>query len=491
MARRTAVLRKDLLWPKMGYRPNPAQEKVHASRKRHRANAAGRRTGKSFCGGRELMPLAMQAYHNRHLLRELGIRMEGWIVGPHYTDSEKEFRVFYNDCRRLRMPFDQPGTYYSKQDMSVSLWDGAFILHGKSGAKPETLVGEGLHFVLMGEAAKMKDSVWHRFIRPTLADFQGRSLWNTTPEGRNWFYTDIWLPGQDPSDPEWQSWRHPSWVNNHVYRTPTTQEAVNRLKAAIEAGYTDKRDLFHRFAKTVDTEIISLAVDLTSEAFAQEIECSFTDKVGRVFKYWNEEHHVQDVPYNPDWPLYIATDYGYVDPNVALFIQTGPFGEVRVIAEYYRTQRTREEFRDDVLKDERLGRLVQYARGLFPDPEDPAATITLSEGWKVPVMGGTGGLLQDRLDAIQQALRPRNAHLPYGHPERIPSLIFDRSCLNAQREMDAYSWPTRRKDSTKTRDAPLDRDNHVPEALGRFYAGHGDHGGVVVVGRGRATRRTA
>lgn len=470
---KTGTLSVEALWRELHYRPNIAQQKVHSSRARHRVNCAGRRTGKSVSGGRELMPWAIQARAMKPILEEMGVRAEYWIVGPNYTDSEKEFRVFYNDCRRKGMPFDKPGTYYDpKGNMSVSLWGGSFILHAKSGAHPESLVGEGLHGVIMSEAAKLKEAVWQRFIRPTLADFVGESVWNTTPEGKNWFY-DIYQAGQDPNQPEWASWRHPSWVNTHVFRKHTTAEDVQVMKRLLLNSATSDEELA---ALNVDPEIIAMARDLTPEAFAQEVEASFSEHVGRVFKAWDDDYHVADLPYNPEWPLFIATDYGFVDPNVALFIQPGPFGEVNVIAEYYRTHRTTEEFATDVLNDGRLGWLVTKAKAIFPEPADPGATKTLSEYWQVPIASGTQSEIVPRLRAINAKLRFKSPHLPWGHPERVPYLRFDRTCTYGRYEMDAYRWPERKKEartSTGHSEVPQDKDNHVPEALGRFFTGYG------------------
>lgn len=477
-------------WRQLDYRPHSAQKKVHASTARHRVNAAGRRTGKSTGAGKELMVGALEAYANRSTLEELGIRHEEWIVGPNYTDSEKEFRVFYNDCKKQGFPFDRPGTYYTKGEMSISLWDGNFILHGKSAAYPETLVGEGLHRVVMAEAAKMKESVWERFVRPMLADFGGESLWNTTPEGKNWFY-DIWQAGLDPLNIEWESFRHPSWSNRRVFRKRTTRQGVTDMLDLIDAGHFTPTILE---SMDVDPEIAAMAVDLTRAAFEQEIGCSFVQMAGRVFKNWDEEIHVADLSYRPDWPLWIATDYGYTHPNVALFIQMGPFGEIHVIGEYHRTHRTDTEFAEDVLSDPVLKFYVPYALGLYPDPEDPGATRVLSERWKVPASGGTGGELKPRLQAIELALRVKNRHLPYGHPERLPRLRVDRSCKELIKEMDAYSWPDKRTSATDKRinskksDRPLDKNDHGPEALGRWFAGHLGVGGTARISDARVSR---
>lgn len=489
---KTVHLSKLRLWKELGYRPNLAQRKVHRSRTRHRVNCAGRRTGKSVSGGREMMPWCLTARAMKPMLDEIGVRAEYWIVGPNYTDSEKEFRVFYNDARRLGMPFDKPGTYYDpKGNMSVSLWGGSFILHAKSGAHPESLVGEGLHGVVMSEAAKLKESVWQRFIRPTLADFVGESVWNTTPEGKNWFY-DIYQLGQDPHQTEWESWRHPSWVNTHVFRKQTTPEDIAQMKLILERDVSGAEEATLACLQ-VDPEILAMARDLTPEAFAQEVEASFSEHVGRVFKRWDEDKHVADLPYNPSWPLFIATDYGYVDPNVALFIQPGPHGQIHVIGEYYRTHRTPEEFAYDVLNDSRLSWLVKNAKGIYPEPADPGATETLCQKWGLPAFGGTQSPLKPRLEAIEKKLRHVNPHLPWEHEERIPLLRFDRSCKYGRYEMDAYKWPDKRRGlGPNGTEVPEDKDNHVPEALGRFFAGHGLIEGTAAVvsdAFGRAGRR--
>src|SRR3982751_2504196 len=138
------VLVKDRVWPGLRYRPNSVQEQIHASLTRNRVAAAGRRVGKSTCGGHELTVEACRAYFQRQRLEDLGQRAEYWIVGPTYTDSEKEFRVLYNDCTRLKLPFDRPGTYYDKRsgDMILSLWNGRFLVGAKSSQYPERLVGE-------------------------------------------------------------------------------------------------------------------------------------------------------------------------------------------------------------------------------------------------------------------------------------------------------------------------------------------------------------
>lgn len=441
---------KDKIWPALGYVPTPPQRVIHADTARFQVNSMGRRTGKSTAGGHELVPEAYRAYFNRNRLEELGIRMEFWIVGPNYTDAEKEYRVFYNDCRRLKLPFDKPGTYYDSRsgNMQVSLWDGRFMLKGMSAAHPDALVGEGLFGVIMAEAAKQKMSVWDKYIRPTLSDFQGWGKFNSTPEGKNWFY-EFWQRGQDPAEEEWSGHRFPSWMNTRIY--PLGRQ---------------------------DPEILSLERGLTEEAFKQEIGADFAEYVGRVFKDWDEEIHVRDLRFRPDLPVYIATDYGWTNPNVALAIQTDVWDNVYILAEYYETGRTEQEFADDLKDHPVLGPLCRAARELYPDPEDPSASAVLARTLQLSIRGNTGGLRKHRINAIRKWLKTVNLHLEPGHPDRVPKLFVDRKCKNVIREMEAYRYPENRSEVKDNPEDPLKKDDHTPEALGRFFAGKYGNAGI-------------
>jgi hypothetical protein len=457
------VISKTQLWPKIGYVPNRAQRVMHADHHRFQVTAAGRRTGKSTAGGHDLLPEAYRAYLHRAALTERDQRMEYWLVGPQYTDSEKEFRRFYNACKRLKMPFDKPGTYYDQRggDMQVSLWGGRFMVTAQSARYPEHLVGEGLSGVILCEAAKMKKLIWEKYLRPTLADFRGWGKFTSTPEGRNWFY-DLWRIGQNGTDPEWSSHRFPSWANEMIF--PLGRE---------------------------DPEILSMMKGMSEELAKQEIAAEFSAYVGQVFKDWDEEWHVRaSAEYRPEWPLYLATDYGWTNPSVALFIQVDPFDRVQLIDEYYQTHRSPEEFAADLLSGAQSAQhpsLIARATHLYPDPEDPGASHALAEKLRLKIMGNTGGEIKPRLELIRKWLKDENPHLDIRHPDRRPKFVAHPRCHNFIREMDAYRYPATAGEQHATQpEKPLKQDDHCPEALGRFFAGH--YGAGAVRGSARVRR---
>lgn len=413
--------------------------------------AAGRRTGKSHLGGNELVPEALLTYTMRSALEDAGVRREFWIVGPEYSDAEKEFRVFYNAASKLEMPFDRPGTYNNPEsgDMHVSLWGGRFKLAAMSAKYPNTLVGEGLSGVILAEAAKLKERVWVKYIRPTLADFKGWSIHSSTPEGKNWFYR-AWQRGQDPADTQWDSWRMPSWTNNIVF--PEGRE---------------------------DPEILDMAADMTPEKFKQEIEADFTEFVGRVFKDFDEEVHVGDLDYDPRYEVLACCDYGWTNPFVWLVLQVDVHGYINVLAEYRKTHRDIEDIADDLKAFPITGQIKTF----YPDPAAPGDTAVLEKKLRIKSGSGTGGELKHRLEMIRQALKVIPGH---GRPEdNRPRMMIDRSCQGLIYEMNEYRYPDDKEEAkTNSPENPMKKDDHGPEALGRFFRGY--YGAPTNTGRSRA-----
>jgi len=464
------TLEPKVVFKAAGYKPHPGQVAIHASSARNRVASCGRRFGKSMVGGHELDLEAAQTKPMVPMLEERGIRREFWIVGPNFSDSEKEFRVHWNSLKKMGAPFDKPGSYNNPHggDMHISMYGGRYLVSAKSAAHPESLVGEGLSGVIMAEAAKQKESTWSRFIRPTLADFRGWSLFTSTPEGRNWFY-DLYNDGQDTTNPDWESWRMPAWTNPHVYPGGATDSKIKTLRAALEDGGFDWRALVERLG--VDPEIAALARDLTNPTFDQEIGADFNTMAGLVFSDWDEDVHLGDFTYNPAWDTYACTDYGFTNPFVWLLIQIDPHGYIYVINEFYQRGMTIDEIGWELKARRDL--TPEGIKCFYPDPEAPGDTAALERHLLINHADGTGGRLDIRLRYIRSALKVRNRHLAWDDPDRQPLLRVDRKrCPNLVREMSLYRYPSTRAESGNEPEKPLKKDDHTPEALGRFFAGH-------------------
>lgn len=456
---------------KTNFTPHGGQSMMISSRARHRVAACGRRFGKSYVGGNEL---AVEALKTRILLPQLEAadrRREFWIVGPNYTDSEKEFRVLYNALKKLDAPFDRPGTYNNPHDgdMQISLFNGRFIVMAKSAQHPERLVGEGLNGVIMAEAAKQRERTWTKFIRPMLADFNGWSLHTSTPEGKNWFY-ESWMRGQSEEHSDWESWRMPSWKNPYVYPGGATQKHIDIVHSMMTQKIPITDAVIAKLG--IDPEIGALLRDLTKETFNQEIGAKFTEFVGRVFKDFDEEVHVRDIPYDASLPVYAACDYGFTNPFVWLLVQIDSLGCVYVIDEMYEPGLTIDEAIREI---QSRGLRPTGLREFYPDPASPGDTRAIEKALRIRGKRGTGGELNDRLRMIRAALKVRHPELPEDHPERKPKLLIDRRCTNTIREFNDYRYPKSISEAAEENknipEKPMKKDDHTPEALGRLYAG--------------------
>lgn len=465
-----------LIWEETLWTPHKAQKAMLFDRTRNQVAAFGRRAGKSQTGGHKLVPEFFRALMEADDLKARGLRREYWIVGPTYSDAEKEFRVVWNALERLGVSLDRPGSYNNPESgqMRISALGGRFIIDAKSAQYPQTLVGEGLSGAVFSEAAKLKPSVWVKYIRPTLADFGGWTYFGSTPEGRNWFY-DLWEQGQDPLRNDWMSWRAPAWVNPYVYPDGVNELLLDAAKRARRNGrlndwfasveQAENNRGLPRSPIGIDPEVWSLFLDQSTEMFNQEIQALFNEFAGRVFKDFDEEIHVTDEGFQQGWATYGTADYGFTNPFVWLLVQVDPHKErIHIVDEYYEVGKTTGEAAREIFS---RGLRPSTMREFFPDPAEPDRTREISDLFQLKSGRGTGGALNDRLEWIRRYLKPTAAG--------GPGLTVNRKCKNFIREFGQYKYPdTAKSAAEKGKNAPElpeKKDDHTPEALGRLMAG--------------------
>src|SRR5215471_20743380 len=284
---RQRVIRADALYSRLEFFPHPGQRQMLSSPARFFVADCGRRWGKSLAGPHKNVP--------KMLLKKPTL---GWIVAPTYDLGEKEFRVFWNILmERMRVPVDKTKTYYSTRTKSFRIttsWGSSVEV--RSAEHPESLVGEGLDWVIMAEAAKLKQSHWEKYIRPTLADKRGSADFVSTPEGFNWFY-NAFMDGKNPDLPDWDSIQSPTWQNTVMF--PGGRQ---------------------------DPEIVAIEKTTPSkEVFDQEYGADFTSFAGRIYSEFDEGYHViSGYRFNPSWPNYLAFDFGLRNVTACLNIQVDP-----------------------------------------------------------------------------------------------------------------------------------------------------------------------
>lgn len=383
----------------LGYDPMPHQRAYHNAEQRFRIAVCGRRAGKTAMAGNDRIS---------ELLKEKTL---GWIVGPTYDLGMKEFRVLWDSLivngrlghdKRIKRNFS-----VKSGDMYIEMPWGARV-EVRSAAHPDKLVGDGLNWVIMSEAAKQDVETWEKYIRPALADKRGGADFVTTPEGKNWIYDLFMLSKSRPK--EYVSYRFPSWINNKVF--PGGEN---------------------------DPEIVHLRETVTEEWFLQEIAAEFTAVVGRIFSEFSDEIHVMAEPhrFRPEWPNYIAFDWGFTAPLAAVEFQVSPRDEIYVWREHYVTNRTL-EWHINELK-QRHNPPGYHLDGAFGDAADPEAVECISRDFVYCQADPDSKLWLPGIRLMKDAIKPREiGQDEFDRPIMGSRYHVDPSCVNHITEMQGY-----------------------------------------------------
>tara|TARA_B100000900_G_scaffold415354_1_gene444961 strand:- start:4261 stop:5520 length:1260 start_codon:yes stop_codon:yes gene_type:complete len=171
-----------------------AQQVVKDDPSRWKILCAGRRFGKSRLGVQLCIEQALA-----------GGRV--WWVAPTFSIA----RVGWRDVVAAASVFPkESGVDVKVGDMTVTFPGGGSIAV-KSADNPQRLRGEGLNFLVMDEAAFVREETWTEVLRPTLTENKGAALFISTPIGMdNWFYR-LWEKAEVTDD--WARFQYPTVAN--------------------------------------------------------------------------------------------------------------------------------------------------------------------------------------------------------------------------------------------------------------------------------------
>ena len=205
--RRVVRLNKAALFRDLGYEPHSGQLPVHESTALRRILACGVRWGKTRCAAMESLAAMLQP-------RE---RSMGWVCAPTYDLAEKVFReivVIAAEHLRHRIVVLKE---HEKRLVVRNMAGGLSEMRSRSADNPVSLLGEGLDWLVVDEAAQLKPAIWQSYLSQRLIDRTGWALLISTPRGKGWFY-EMHRRGQAGVDPDFNSWNLPSWTNPYLDR---------------------------------------------------------------------------------------------------------------------------------------------------------------------------------------------------------------------------------------------------------------------------------
>jgi hypothetical protein len=221
--------RKRELFRMLRYQPHPGQLLVHRSVASRRVLACGTRWGKTTCAAIECVAALMEPRD----------QCLGWLVAPTFELTDRVYKrvvrlVTTHFAHRVRLHIPR-----EHRLVVTNLGGGESELRAKSADRPEGLLGESLDFLVVDEAASVRDDVWSQYLSPRLIDRKGWSLVISTPRGQGWFQREY---NRAKRDPDYECWRAPTSENPHI--DPATIEAerarlsANTFAAQYEAAFT-------------------------------------------------------------------------------------------------------------------------------------------------------------------------------------------------------------------------------------------------------------
>ena len=150
---KTAVrkrINKQALFADLGYEPHPGQLEIHLCDAPRRIVACGARWGKTTAAAMEGLAAALAPAE----------RSVGWVVAPTYDLADRVFReIQYVAARHI------PHRIVTMKDherriVLRNMAGGTSEIRGKSSDNPVSLLGEGLDWLVIDEAARMKPTIW-------------------------------------------------------------------------------------------------------------------------------------------------------------------------------------------------------------------------------------------------------------------------------------------------------------------------------------------
>lgn len=419
---------KFAFFDQVNYDPHVGQRRLHNSDKRFRVVSAGARAGKTTAAAYEAIAYA-------HLPNKVI-----WCVAPTYDLSEKVFRIIW------RVMVEERGyeTISKSYRDRFILFKWGTEVRGRSCQNPESLLGEGVDFMIIDEASRLQEVIWNEYLNERLMDKIGYVLMISTPHGTHGIFPKLHKRGKQKHFPDWWSDRIPLYENPKIRKSE-----IQRLKR-----------------------------ESPKEAFDQEVLGKFVPYGGLVFKEWDTDKHVSDrAAFRPDAPIMFGIDYGIRNPTAVLLCQKVGEHLLNVFGEYYDVGLDTVDHSIAVRKAHVLPLLKESIHETIHAYHDPAgadqSSIFKKFNPELVMIPGVNDI-EPGIDTVRYYLKD--------DPNKDrPRLLIHPDCTNLIWEMEQYHYPKRsERKRTAITELPVDVDNHALAGL-RYLLHTIDPAGSMVV----------
>jgi len=229
----------------------------------------GRQAGKSFTAMNLILKWVLEDNNSTAM----------WVA-PIYAQSKKVFQELSNTIAGVGIT-----KTINKSELTITFINGS-TLYFRSAEREDSLRGYTLDYLVVDEAAYIKNDVWSTVLRPTVLVKGKKVLFISTPKGKNWFHT-VATRGYQEEYPQYKTFHATSFDTPFI-----TQEELQEAK-----------------------------LSLPESIYRQEILAEFIDDGGEVFSNLKNNCVLENYPkFEEKEKYYAGLDFGRQNDYTVLTI---------------------------------------------------------------------------------------------------------------------------------------------------------------------------
>lgn len=380
------------------------QSKVWKDDHRYKVINCGRRAGKSF-----LSSLKMLHYATENQKKIV------WYLAPTYRQAKTIMWQMLNEV----VP-EQIIKKKNETELKIELVNGSDISL-KGADNPDSLRGVRIDLAIFDEVAFFDrwDDAW-KVIRPTLADSKAHCWFISTPNGFNHFKT---LAETDHED--WNYFHFTSYDNPHI-----PKEEIDQAKEEMD-----------------------------EDSFAQEWLGEFRKMSGLIYKEFDRDLHMVDIPDIKGWTRARSIDFGYGHKTACIWFAINSDGsEIYAYDGFYQSGMTLDQVADAVkIKDGQ--HMMNTTVGDSAQPLNIQELANRNVHFN-PVEKGP--------DSVRMGIQKVATLLKKRADTGKPTLMFNKNLDWIAHEFERYRWMENKAQGI-IKEAPLKNEDDAMDAI-RYFA---------------------
>jgi PBSX family phage terminase large subunit len=381
------------------------QTQVSLDCHRYKVIDCGRRAGKSYLVSVQMLQFATE--HPKTII---------WYVSPNYKQSKQ---IMWAMLREL-IPQEIIASK-NETELKFVLLNGSEICL-KGAQEPDTLRGVRIDYCVFDETAFIDkwDDVW-KVIRPTLIDSKASVWFISTPNGFNHF-KELY----EKQDKDYISFRFTTYDNPYI-----DKEEIDKAKS-----------------------------EMSEDEFAQEMMGEFRKMSGLIYKDFNRDIHMVDIPDLTSYTFTRALDFGFAHKTALIYFAISPVGDaIYAYDGLYESGYTITQI-GDVVKVKDSGRVITNP---VADSAQPASIEELSR------MGVSFTGVDKDKDSVKNGIVKVAELLKVRMDTGKPTLMFNKNLNWIADEFERYKWVENKSADDSIKEVPYKVNDDAMDCI-RYFA---------------------